>query len=156
MPRLSRWIPDTPDPFDPPANEATSSRSFWDRRSDYLRAEFCGSRFDDGGSTVAGGPFMRSDSAAVEETRQIRSMAHAAALEVIKILRESPLLMPEWLSLRDAAVYCGYSDQQFSEFVRTKRAPKSVKFSNNARRFKRSDLDTWCAAGGPSQFKPHQ
>jgi hypothetical protein len=31
-------------------------------------------------------------------------------------------------------------------------APKSVLFSRNARRFKRSDVDAWCATGGPSAY----
>jgi hypothetical protein len=31
-------------------------------------------------------------------------------------------------------------------------APKSVLFSRNARRFKRSDIDAWCAAGGPRAY----
>jgi predicted DNA-binding transcriptional regulator AlpA len=57
---------------------------------------------------------------------------------------------PEWLSLQDAATYTGYSEQQFSDFVKRGIAPKSILFSRNARRFKRSDLDAWCAAGGPS------
>ena len=67
-------------------------------------------------------------------------------------LRRQPIVQPEWLSLQEAAIYCGYSEQQFSNFVRRGIAPKSVLFSRNARRFKRSDLDAWCAAGGPSAF----
>lgn len=31
-------------------------------------------------------------------------------------------------------------------------APKSVLFSRNARRFNRSDLDAWCAAGRPNAY----
>ena len=31
-------------------------------------------------------------------------------------------------------------------------APKSILFSRNARRFKRSDLDAWCAADGRSAY----
>ena len=53
---------------------------------------------------------------------------------------------------QDAAAYTGYSEQQFSDFVKRGVAPKSVLFSRNARRFKRSDLDAWCAAGGPSAY----
>jgi len=86
------------------------------------------------------------------ETHAMRALAAAAADAVIERLRSNPIVAPEWLSLQDAAVYAGYSEQQFSEFVRTKRAPKSIKFSNNARRFKRSDVDAWCVAGGPSQY----
>ena len=58
--------------------------------------------------------------------------------------------MQPWLSLQEAAIYYGYSEQQFSDFVKRGIAPKSVLFSRNARRFKRSDVDAWCAAGGPS------
>lgn len=83
----------------------------------------------------------------------MRTLAAAAAREVIEQLRRNPIVSPEWLSLQDAAVYTGYSEQQLSEFVRTNRAPKSIKFSHNARRFWRRDLDTWCAAGGPSQYQ---
>lgn len=83
----------------------------------------------------------------------MRALAAAAADAVIERLRRNPLVAPEWLSLQDAAAYTGYSEQQLSEFVRTGRAPKSVKFSNNARRFRRADLDAWCAAGGPSQYQ---
>jgi predicted DNA-binding transcriptional regulator AlpA len=64
-------------------------------------------------------------------------------------LRRQPIVQPEWLSLQEAAIYCGYSEQQFSNFVRRGIAPKRVLLSRNARRFKRSDLDAWCAAGGP-------
>jgi hypothetical protein len=30
--------------------------------------------------------------------------------------------------------------------------PESVLFGRNARRFKRSDVGAWCAAGGPSAY----
>jgi predicted DNA-binding transcriptional regulator AlpA len=72
--------------------------------------------------------------------------------DILAELRRRPVIQPEWLSLQNAAVYTGYSEQQFSEFVRTNRAPKSIKFSHNARRFRRADIDAWCAAGGPSQY----
>jgi|SRR5580704_14575156 predicted DNA-binding transcriptional regulator AlpA len=67
-------------------------------------------------------------------------------------LRRRPIVQPKWLSLQETAVYCGYSEQQFSDFVKRGIAPKSVPFSRNARRFKRSDVDAWCAAGRPSAF----
>jgi predicted DNA-binding transcriptional regulator AlpA len=44
---------------------------------------------------------------------------------------------------QDAAAYTGYSEQQFSEFVKRGIAPKGVLFSRNARRFKRGDVDAW-------------
>jgi predicted DNA-binding transcriptional regulator AlpA len=68
-------------------------------------------------------------------------------------LRRRPIVQPEWLSLQETAVYCGYSEQQLSDFVKRGIAPPSILFSRNARRFKRSDVDAWCAAGGPSQFR---
>lgn len=83
----------------------------------------------------------------------MRETAAATARAIIAELRRRPLVQPEYLSLQDAAIYCGYSEQQFSEFVRHGVAPRSVLFSRNARRFKRTDIDAWCAAGGPSQFR---
>jgi predicted DNA-binding transcriptional regulator AlpA len=53
---------------------------------------------------------------------------------------------------QDAAAYTGYSEQQFSEFAKCGVAPKSVLFSRNARRFKRSEIDAWYEAGGPSAY----
>jgi len=67
-------------------------------------------------------------------------------------IRRRPIVQPESLSLHDAAAYTGYSEQQFSEFAKRGVAPKSVLFSRNARRFKRSDINAWYAAGGPSPY----
>jgi predicted DNA-binding transcriptional regulator AlpA len=80
----------------------------------------------------------------------VRETAAATVDAVLAELRRRPIVYPEWLSLQDTAAYTGYSEQQFSEFVKRGIAPKSVLFSRNARRFKRSDVDAWCAAGGPS------
>lgn len=91
-----------------------------------------------------------------DETPSATLIRETAAMTVKTVLAElhrRPLIQPEYFSLQDAAIYCGYSEQQFSEFVRRRTAPKSVLFSRNARRFKRSDLDAWCAAGGPSQHQ---
>ena len=82
----------------------------------------------------------------------MRETAAATVDTVLAELRRRPIVHPEWLSLQDAAAYTGYSEQQFSEFVKRGIAPKSVLFSRNARRFKRSDVDAWCAAGGPSAY----
>ncbi len=82
----------------------------------------------------------------------MRKTAAATVDTVLAELRRRPIVYPEWLSLQDAAAYTGYSEQQFSDFVKRGIAPKSVLFSRNARRFKRSDLDAWCAAGGPSAY----
>ena len=56
--------------------------------------------------------------------------------------RRRPIVHPQWLS--DAAAY--------SDFVKRGIAPKSVLFSRNARRSKRSDVDAGCAAGSPSVY----
>jgi predicted DNA-binding transcriptional regulator AlpA len=85
-------------------------------------------------------------------TALVRETAAATVDTVLAELRRRPIVYPEWLSLQDAAAYTCYSEQQFSDFVRRGIAPKSVLFSRNARRFKRSDVDAWCAAGGPSAY----
>jgi hypothetical protein len=85
-------------------------------------------------------------------TALMRETAAATVGAVLAELGRRPIVQPEWLSLQDAAVYTGYSEQQFSEFVKRGIAPKSVLFSRNARRFKRSDLDARRAAGGPSAY----
>ena len=82
----------------------------------------------------------------------MRETAAATVETVLAELRRRPIVHPEWPSLQDAAAYTGYSEQQFSDFVKRGIAPKSVLFSRNARRFKRSDIDAWCAAGGPSVY----
>src|ERR1700674_1102531 len=82
----------------------------------------------------------------------MRETAAATVDTGLAELRRRPIVHPGWLSLQDAAAYTGYSEQQFSEFVKRGIAPKSVLFSRNARRFKRSDVDAWCAAGGPSAY----
>jgi predicted DNA-binding transcriptional regulator AlpA len=79
----------------------------------------------------------------------MRETAAATVDTVLAELRRRPIVHPEWLSLQDAAAYTGYSEQQFSEFVKRGIAPKSVLFSRNARRFKRSDVDAWCAGRAP-------
>jgi hypothetical protein len=81
----------------------------------------------------------------------LRETAAATAQTVLAELRRRPIVHPEWRPLQDAATYTGYSEQ-FSDFVKRGIAPKSVLFSRNARRFKRTDLDAWCAAGGPSAY----
>jgi predicted DNA-binding transcriptional regulator AlpA len=82
----------------------------------------------------------------------LRECAAKTVDALVAELRRRPIVQPEWLSLQETAVYCGYSEQQFSDFVKRGIAPRSVLFSRNARRFKRTDVDAWCAAGGPSQF----
>jgi predicted DNA-binding transcriptional regulator AlpA len=95
-------------------------------------------------------PSVANDDTAL--TALARETAAATVDTVLAELRRRPIVHPEWLSLQDAAAYTGYSEQQFSDFVKRGIAPKSILFSRNARRFKRSDVDAWCAAGGPSAY----
>ena len=76
----------------------------------------------------------------------MRETAAATVDTIFAELRRRPIVYPECVSLQDAAAYTGYSDQQFSDFVKRGVAPKSVLFSRNARRFQRSDVDAWCTA----------
>jgi predicted DNA-binding transcriptional regulator AlpA len=103
---------------------------------------------------------MHSQTNAVGEDTPIAVLLRECAARtvdtLISELRRRPILQPEWLSLQETAVYCGYSEQQFSDFVKRGIAPRSVLFSRNARRFKRADIDRWCAAGGPSQFDKNE
>ena len=48
----------------------------------------------------------------------MRETAAATVDTVLAELRRRPIVYPEWLSLQDAAAYTGYSEQQFSEFVK--------------------------------------
>jgi predicted DNA-binding transcriptional regulator AlpA len=82
----------------------------------------------------------------------LRECAAKTVTTLIYELRRRPIVQREWFSLQETAGYCGYSEPQFSDFVKRGIAPPSVLFSRNARRFKRADVDRWCAAGGPSQF----
>jgi predicted DNA-binding transcriptional regulator AlpA len=99
---------------------------------------------------------MRTDASVAHDdpalAALLRETGAATAQTVVAELRRRPIVHPEWLSLQDAATYTGYSEQQFSDSVKRGVAPKSVLFSLNARRFKRSDLDAWRAAGGPSAY----
>ena len=80
---------------------------------------------------------MRTENTAGEDTPTAALLRECAAKTVDALLaeiRRRPIVQPEWLSLQEAAIYCGYSEQQFSDFV------------------KRSDIDAWCAASGPSAY----
>jgi len=99
---------------------------------------------------------MRSEITIVGEDTPTAVLLRQCAAKTVAVLlaelRRRPIVQPEWLSLKETARYCGYSEQQFCEFVKRRIAPRSILFSRNARRFKRSDVDAWCAAGAPSQF----
>jgi predicted DNA-binding transcriptional regulator AlpA len=79
-----------------------------------------------------------------------RAIVDASVKAALNALRREPLIQPEWLSLQSAAHYTGFSESRFSEFIKAGTAPPSVLLSRNARRFRRSDLDKWVLAGGPS------
>jgi predicted DNA-binding transcriptional regulator AlpA len=99
---------------------------------------------------------MRADANVTDgDTPLAALMGETAAATVDTVLaelRHRPIVHREWLSSQDAAAYTGYSEQQFSHFVKRGVAPKSVLFTRDARRFKRSDVDAWCAAGGASAY----
>jgi len=82
----------------------------------------------------------------------MRETAAAAVGAALAELRRRPIVYPEWPSLQDAAAHTRYPERQFGEFVNRCIAPKSVLFSRNPRPLKRSDVDAWCAAGGPSAY----
>ena len=110
---------------------------------------------DDGAPLSRMSRYAYRHTTAAEDTPTAALLRECAAKTVDALLaelRRRPIVQPEWLSLQEAAIYCGYSEQQFSDFVKRSIAPKSILFSRNARRFKRSDVDAWCAAGGPSAY----
>ena len=80
---------------------------------------------------------MHAEHTAAEDTPTAALLRECAAKTVDALLAEircRPIVQPEWLSLQEAGIYRGYSEQQFSDFA------------------KRSDIDVWCAAGGPSAY----
>jgi len=75
---------------------------------------------------------MRTDNTAGEDAPTAALLRECAAKTVDALLaelRRRPIVQPEWLSLQEAAIYCGCSEQQFSDFVKRGIAPKSVLFS---------------------------
>jgi predicted DNA-binding transcriptional regulator AlpA len=143
-------------PTDPTAPFWRVSRSNLRGDADFLKSKLRLLRRIAPRLFAPGGSTMRDDAnVAAGDTALVALMRETAAATVDTVLaelRRRPIVHPEWLSLQDAAAYTGYSEQQFSEFVKRGIAPKSVLFSRNARRFKRSDVDAWCAAGGPSAY----
>jgi hypothetical protein len=97
---------------------------------------------------------MRGDAKVAVSDRILAALTRttaAATADAVLAERRRPMVYPEWLSLH-AAAYTGYFEQQFSDFVKRGTAPKSVLVSQNARRFKRSDLGAWCASGSRSAY----
>jgi hypothetical protein len=59
---------------------------------------------------------MRTDHTAGEDTPTAALQRECAAKTVDVVLaelRRRPIVQPEWLSLQEAGIYCGYSEQQF-------------------------------------------
>ena len=54
----------------------------------------------------------------------MRETAAATVDTILAEVRRRPIVHPEWLSLQDAAAYTGYSEQQFSDFVKRGIAPE--------------------------------
>jgi predicted DNA-binding transcriptional regulator AlpA len=87
-----------------------------------------------------------SDTFTYDEAMNLASKAAKVALAAAPVTQA-------WLSAQQAARHLGYSEQQFATFIAAGTAPPSIKFSRNARRFNRADLDAWARAGGPSQYR---
>ena len=97
---------------------------------------------------------MRADAKVADGDKLLAALMRttaAATADAVLAERRRPMVHPEWLSLH-AAAYTGYSEQQFSYFVKRGTAPKFVPVSRNARRFKRSEVVAWCVAGSPSAY----
>ena len=65
---------------------------------------------------------MRADASVANGDTPLAALMHetvAATVDtVLTELRRRPIVHPEWLSLQGAAAYTGYSEQQFSDFVK--------------------------------------
>ena len=99
---------------------------------------------------------MRADAKVADGDKLLAALMRmnaAATADAALAERQRPMVYPEWLSLH-AAAYTGYFEQRFPDFVKRRTAPKSVLVSQNARRFNRSGLGAWCAAGTRSASSP--
>jgi len=86
-------------------------------------------------------------------TAQIARAAGIAAAEVVvERLRHRNAPSKSWLDVKEAAAYVGFNETTMCRLVREGRAPRSVKISRNARRFRREDVDAWITAGGLTQY----
>jgi hypothetical protein len=103
---------------------------------------------------------MRTDNTTAGEDTPTAALLRGCAAETVDALsaelRRRPIVRPERLSLKEAAVCRGHSEQQFSDSGKRGIAPASVLFFRNARRFQRPAVDAWCAAAGRSQFTKKQ
>jgi hypothetical protein len=62
---------------------------------------------------------MHTDHTAGEDTPTaalLRECAAKAVDALLAELRRRPIVQPEWLSLQEAAIYCGYSEQRATIF----------------------------------------
>jgi len=81
-----------------------------------------------------------------------RAAGIAAAEVVVERLRHRSPQPKQWLDVKEAAAYVGFAETTLCRLVREGHAPKSIKISRNARRFRREDIDAWIAAGGLTQY----
>jgi hypothetical protein len=70
------------------------------------------------------------------------------ASEVIEAISRGDIVVPEYINQRNAARYCGYSEQFFNKVCRTGNGPRHVKVGARWRT-RRAWLDQWMEAGGP-------
>lgn len=71
-----------------------------------------------------------------------------AALVVSQLHNSRPPVAPEWLSLKQAAAYLGYTTEKaFRDRCSKPNPPKSYKMGR-LRRFRRADLDEFVINGG--------
>jgi predicted DNA-binding transcriptional regulator AlpA len=87
---------------------------------------------------------------------QLLKAAEYAVTATLDRLRRNPTITPEWLSLQSAAAYLGISEAHLVLLVRQGSAPKSIKWSRCARRFKREWLDQWAIDGGQSAAREQE
>ena len=75
---------------------------------------------------------------------QLDELSEKIAARIVSALQESrPPVAPEWMSLKQAAAYLGYTTEKaFRDRCSKPEPPPSYKIGR-LRRFKRDELDTW-------------
>lgn len=81
---------------------------------------------------------------ASELNPQFDKFAECVAARIVSALHEArPPIAPEWLSLKQAAAYLGYTTEKaFRDRCSQPEPPPSYKLGR-LRRFKRDELDNW-------------
>jgi hypothetical protein len=74
--------------------------------------------------------------------------ARVAAREVIDALGRGTFVAPEFLNQKNAAAYCGYSEQFFNKACRAGNGPRHVKVGTRWRT-RRIGLEKYMESGGP-------